>query len=114
ERGADAERAVLHGLADERLHRFGFGRIGRALGHSFHVLTNGGGADEGSDVNRRAVFVHGAEPGVEAVSSGEVLAARAAQIALSGESLLIRGRIGAAFAEDLGGDALRDLTDDTA
>ena len=106
--GSDAECAVLHRLAHERLHGLDFGGGGSALFHAFDVHADRGGSDEGADIRRDAVFLHGLQPGVEAVRSLE--ADCAGLRGLGGSPVVGRGGSGA-FAEDFGSDPLRDLAD---
>ena len=71
ERGGNAEGTTFHRPAHDFAHAVQLGRCGRTLGIPFGVSAHVVATQEGTEVHRCAVLLHGAQPVVEAVFSGK-------------------------------------------
>ncbi len=108
ERSGDADGAVAHGLAHEFLHLLelrgsGLNVVG-AENHGAHLR----GADVGSDVDASMLFFKTREVLAESAPVGSDAVVVEGFVPVANERIVQR-RCGAAFAGDLGGDALKDF-----
>jgi hypothetical protein len=102
---ADAQGAVFHGLADERLHFFQLGRIRVFIGESEQVFPYGGCADERGYVCGYAFFLQVLKIIFERCPGDGVFYITFFALFDLFHGVRI-GAFGTAFAEDLEGDAL--------
>ena len=115
QRARHAECAIQHRVAHQRLHLLHLGRRGLALLHALHVLPHRRRAHERSEIQRRPVLFHGAQPAIESMRAVEPRGRSGAPQALHRfQRLLVGWRRRPSLAHDLRRDPLRHVADHAA